>query len=1212
MKRRQWKRIVGPGAVLGVGIAGALLPQLAGGEQLMSVTYTTPPTGEENVVQTLGSVGPATEPVGVSLRISAALPTREGTDVLFIGKDPALTPVYVRAGRQGRKASGDWGDFKVVASGNLVLSQSGSVTLPAAAWLDASERVVVVADGTSTLRLYDALLGMAPYAPYPGGPSFGGPSVPLPGGAERVVVAPGGTAIYAASSGSGVIYRATSAGAMDQCAIPFAPGGITDLAISPNGDFLVAGVRDGSGNGSLAVVPAWVGASCPTTAAVQFGATGQAQLRSVAIEGSGATWQVFTLRDNGEAQQWSQAGGVLTAGTTAITTMQGALAVRTGAAQILASGAGPLPLVAASETDTPGPLAYQPLTYAGALSAGTRVDVASRVVLRGADPQFSVTGSCTGCAVTHRTVDLSGTYTGTSARVSFLPIEGGAGRTLRLQRGTCAGTTVLEAYSVAGALQIGKTCNSAADCASGQCVTATPSKVCAPILSGTAQSAAFTAQPREAGSADALLAFAQVSRGENCQMALTSEPNGGGGALIRVQGSSLADRALALVLDRSGSMAGAIGGTSSLASQVRIDALNNAVDTLIDTLNALPDSQTARVVVLPYDQQSKDYRLPKGAGAFPENLFYSAGDLSTNRAAIHAALTPGGSTNIRGALRSAAEWLDTLRAGGSILEGTVLLMTDGMHNTVGNPLPENNTPTTYDPVTNLPSPSTVSFLKAPGAGGGAPRVSRLYAVGLSEAAVHESLKTLVHSFYGTSGGNPQGFLSYADSGNELQLFFNKVLWNHLDATSFLDPVVQITEDQPYTQALDIGKPGKPVIQNYSLMAAGAAGLSIDGRDQELVVAASWQDPQRVAQVGLTYKDLMGVDASAKCSFNLRRGVCYLPLASVQPGTKPVLTVAKSARGLPGPLDVVVEVAGRSPVQLRAAADRVAYVTGQRMNLRATLREHGLPLVGATVQGTLSVPMSGLGTALSNGKVAAADVAALVKKEPDLTPAAAKLRLLGAGALPARGSQTVQLFDDGLHGDGGANDGVYGAQVDAPVPGDYRLTVRATYNSRYFGAGAREAHTAVRVGVGLDGKASSIVVRAYQAPVGKGKDLRPGSLVVWLRPQDSRGNLVGPGSGDALVFRQQGRVLPASYDEPADQDGTYTVVVTGIGPDGPVSLTTKDGLFSVLPKPDQADGGLNLGGCGCRSAAVPAPVPVPAALLAVWLGLLAIRRRRARA
>src|SRR5207244_1654253 len=127
----------------------------------------------------------------------------------------------------------------------------------------------------------------------------------------------------------------------------------------------------------------------------------------------------------------------------------------------------------------------------------------------------------------------------------------------------------------------------------------------------------------------------------------------------------------------------------------------------------------------------------------------------------------------------------------------------------------------------------------------------------------------------------------------------------------------------------------------------------------------------------------------------------------------------------------------------------------------------------------------------------------------------------------------------------AGDGIYGAQVDAPLPGDYRLSARAVYNSKYFGPGTRETHTAVLVSVGIDAKASGLVVRAYQAPSGSGKTLKTGTLVAWLRPQDARGNLVGPGNGDSIVFQQHSRALPATYDEPGELDGTYTVVVTGI-------------------------------------------------------------------
>lgn len=141
----------------------------------------------------------------------------------------------------------------------------------------------------------------------------------------------------------------------------------------------------------------------------------------------------------------------------------------------------------------------------------------------------------------------------------------------------------------------------------------------------------------------------------------------------------------------------------------------------------------------------------------------------------------------------------------------------------------------------------------------------------------------------------------------------------------------------------------------------------------------------------------------------------------------------------------------------------------------------MPILGATVQGTLERPQNGLGTALANSAISATQIDQFREKNPDTSPAAAKLQLLPANARPVTMPQTVTLRDDGKSGDQAAGDGIYGVLVGTDVPGSYLLTVRATYQTQRSGNGMREAAFATPVAVTVDGIASIKEVREDRAP-----------------------------------------------------------------------------------------------------------------------------------
>lgn len=95
----------------------------------------------------------------------------------------------------------------------------------------------------------------------------------------------------------------------------------------------------------------------------------------------------------------------------------------------------------------------------------------------------------------------------------------------------------------------------------------------------------------------------------------------------------------------------------------------------------------------------------------------------------------------------------------------------------------------------------------------------------------------------------------------------------------------------------------------------------------------------------------------------------------------------------------------SPIQMTMSTDKITYETGETVHIEAFLTDE-FPIVGATVTATVEAPA-------------------------------------GAGFV----TEQVPLFDDGAHGDGAPNDGVYANDFDQILwPGSYTIYVDAQGNS----------------------------------------------------------------------------------------------------------------------------------------------------------------------
>lgn len=1176
-----------------------LCANVAAAQELL-VLPGSPPGTQVYSVPAMDS--PAVQPLGVSPRSlvpRAALPTRDGTDLIILGCQGGFGDASCASTgaasvtRLSREAIG----FTEILGGSLP-NASSVVTHLSADWVGTSNRHLVVLAPVQTgtgietvLRFYDSAAFDSNGQLTPAVPTgwSAGTSLALPAGFNaQTVVALSPTQLLL-SDGTATLRLVSSAGTFTSCAID---GGSASLAVKsvlalPNRGAIIA-LRQTSEAGELSGKVAVMPPDCSGGASTSGNDYSQpfADILALAqdgarVYGSGVdplTGATFLVTWNLPGAGTSLSGQALEiypapADPALVGEPYGALAVQQsgGVPYLVIAGAGggfrirkfvggAFPLV------TP--------TLPGGVSSGP----AAAAVLNPAS-RFTLSS---------RLVDLNPSLSSTNS--ALVEVFGANGKGFTIFPGSCRQTDVADAVETANGIAIrgGQGCSGNSECPLTQSCVGQTCRL--PLSSRTGMPGSFVVPGGGPTGGRTLLAFLQPGSGENCELVIACDPTSagcttasGGGAIVKVLGGA---RSLALVLDRSGSMTLPVApGDPTTRQAALLDALTVFKDVVTTVIAGIGDNQ--RYVVVPFDNKSLGYALPMGAPSWTGTEFITP----ANQSAITALLTPSGATNIRGALRTAADRLAAIPApAGGAISRSVLLMTDGLHNTRGL-TSENDNNTTSDATANLLN--IVSDLKASGPDGRA-RVNRLYAVGLSPASYHPSLLDLVRQVNSSasSGALPPGYLNYADahggtSGTtQLTQFFTKVLWDYLGATEFIDPV-------------------------FTLPTAGSTRtIDVDMRSaQSLVVVVAWRgaSPPAIS---------LGVDGKVQsvlmrsCRSSARDLVCIFAPAVLNSGSALNVIVARSAAaGDPG--EILVEAAGASRVRLLPLQTRPVVRTGELLPFLVRATEDGLPLrKSPALAATLIRPKAALGTILANAQIGADAIKRQLSATPDETPASAKLSLLKAGELPGYEEIAVRLLDDGKSGDGAAGDGIFGFALTADVPGLYQLVVSGSVAGG-SGAVRRETSLATQVVVSVSGE-RSITKKVYTP----GDKERRGALELELRPQDVRGNLLGPGTGEIFRFRQGGRLLPSTVTEPDTYDGSYRVAVTGIVSPGPAVIMEGVGLSEALVlvpdyRPPAAPGPTCQGGCCCDVAVARPASPLWAGVVATVLCLALLLRARRR-
>ncbi len=200
------------------------------------------------------------------------------------------------------------------------------------------------------------------------------------------------------------------------------------------------------------------------------------------------------------------------------------------------------------------------------------------------------------------------------------------------------------------------------------------------------------------------------------------------------------------------------------------------------------------------------------------------------------------------------------------------------------------------------------------------------------------------------------------------------------------------------------------------------------------------------------------------------------------------------------------------LEYRFDFDKPVINTGEPLTLLVRVTEASMPVAPNSIKATVSGPGTGLGNLIFGAGITDADRQhmttelgyAELQGSPLMQTYEVALRDPAHRDLLKPVISHLKFYDDGRHGDGQPNDGLYGARYEATrIPGEYQVAFEVSGESEYNGPYYRSKTTSATV-VLREVDAANIRFDIIEQE-GDG-----GTFQVWLTPQDRYGNYLGPG------------------------------------------------------------------------------------------------------
>lgn len=352
-------------------------------------------------------------------------------------------------------------------------------------------------------------------------------------------------------------------------------------------------------------------------------------------------------------------------------------------------------------------------------------------------------------------------------------------------------------------------------------------------------------------------------------------------------------------------------------------------------------------------------------------------------------------------------------------------------------------------------------------------------------------------------------------------------------------------------------------------------LDVDPLTQEATFVATWLNPDDNLTIELYDPNNNLVSASSSVKIYSDRTYRAYRVLNPIPGKwrmKLIGTNVTSAKA-----DYVVSGFVDSRLHMSLLPYEIKYLTGDRILIAVKIEADAQPVLGANVQIHGNRPQYWAGNILATPEAygyvvpkTGSETTDLLQTSPadSLSPAAQRFFTIVRGSekdLLARERFELPLYDDGQHGDGSSEDGVYANYLtETELGGDYALTVNASCSVTHI-ATIREKVFSVFNAININPDYSIVDVKLIRRVIDG--DLDGWKYSVKVAPRDQFGNYLGPGHQVLATIAYTDGSRQVKLDD--NIDGTYTkeIFVSQRELDGDAKLVIEiDGKpFTIIEK-----------------------------------------------
>lgn len=564
---------------------------------------------------------------------------------------------------------------------------------------------------------------------------------------------------------------------------------------------------------------------------------------------------------------------------------------------------------------------------------------------------------------------------------------------------------------------------------------------------------------------------------------------------------SVTKRDVMLVLDRSGSMSMPAG-----TGRTKIEEAHDAASLFVQLIRSGARDRIGLVSFSTHASSPVDFQIHAVDGATKNALVAPGGPIQ--------GLVPDGLTSIGGGLQAGSGQFPPSGAG--VNQRTILLMTDGLQNT----------------------PPMIADVRPALAG------VDLSVIGFGEES------SLDGFLLDALAQEHNGMYTRAGSPLHLKKFFALAFGNIFESGTLADPdyllpAAEQSKSIPFQ-----------VCSEDSITAV--IGWDLSGRSLEVQL----KTPNGI----VINPGTPGTESGSGRGWRFLR--VPLPFSGARDGTWQAVVGRSGGGEFPPPnedmrffLNVVVKGGPR----LARLYPHRRYYTGDAINPLVCLRNtDGTTPRRAKVKLTVTKPSNGAGNVLTQAGLGQTTVVG-----GDTMPArqSTLLGLEAGSGQPAISylEETIDLFDDGAHGDGAMEpDGIFGLPLPnlLTAEGSYTFRAVAIYGDDCIGT--REALWSLHIDVGIDPAHTDVTTNLPGSGPGGEK-----TGTITIHPRDPHGNSLGPGRGNG--FTVTGVPGTTVTGPPQDNgDGSYTVPVSwnpGSGQE-PGVVITQPGRPPVVAYPKQ--------------------------------------------